>query len=259
MKCSLKNKIATYALLGALILPSQSQGAWYWPFGGKKEVRKSEQVSETRRENTIRYLEEKGAKPLPKIFIPSVMQDDSTFTAPIYDIVEVLKAYLDPELKELARNQVAKAEINLSRNREELTNIASSDSVTADVYTTYSTPRTDIYPEEELPILYDFYRQTFEQANTGDTTAIRLKAQLDPYFGQLEANARMANIVSRNLDEVVSPIEKEANSHWYSSPWFYVPTAGVLGTTGYVIGKGKGGKGGEQKVEGGRYGGTGVH
>ncbi len=248
MKKLLINKLATYTLLMGLTLPTQSYGIW--PFGGdKKEKQKQEQVDETRREKTIEYLEKEGARPLPKMVIPAVLQDDSTFTAPMYGIVNILKPYLSEEQKELATNDVTKAEINLSRNREELTYIASSDSVTADIYAAYDTPRTNIYPDQELPFFYDYYRQIFEKAGKGDTTAIRLKEQLDPYFTQLENNARTINQVRQSLDEAISPIEKKANKSWGERYWWIITppvVAAVAGTAAYLIGNN--GKGGKEKV-----------
>lgn len=243
---SLKNKIAAYTLVATLTLsPAQSYG--FWPFGGKKEIRQ-EQIDQTKREKTTQYLEKKGGQPLPKIVIPDIMKDDSTFTAPIYSILNLAKPYLGDGL-ESVREEITNAEINYSRNRLELTDIASVDTLTSSVYGVYSTPRTDISPEEELPLLFDGYANIAQKASQGDTTAIRLKEQLDPYFKQLKDNARIANAVRRSLDEAISPIEKQANKSWGERYWWIITppvVAAVAGTAAYFLGNN--GKGGKEKV-----------
>lgn len=248
---SLKNKIATYALLGALTLPTQSFGSWYWPFGGdKREKQKQEQVKkETIRENTIKYLEKNGAKPLPKINIPEVMKSDSTLTNPMWNIYEVMKPYLKEEQEQYIEEELRNAEINYSNRRQVLVDVASSDSVNALTYGLFSTPRTDIFPEEELPITYDVYRSMVNKAQGGDTTAAKLAEKLRPYFSQLGNNSMAVNGVRRSLDEVISPIEEEANSHWYNNPLVYIPGSIGLATGTYFLGKKiAGGKGEKEKV-----------
>lgn len=256
---TLKNRIITCALAINLALSPLELYAFKLPYFGKKsEPKKQEQVDPTIREKTIKYLEKKGGVALPRIEIPEVIQDDSTLTAPMYKIAKILEPYIDEQNKEDIIDEVRNAEIEFSRNRQELTGIVNSDTLTADGYNTYSTPRTNIYPDETLTLLNESYQKVAEAASQGDSTATTLMEQLRPEFDALEKRARIMNAVRYTLDQVVSKTEKKANSGWYESPWFYVPTGVGLAIAGYFAGKKIAGGKGAEPQSGGIVGGTAV-
>ena len=98
-------------------------------------------------------------------------------------------------------------------------------------------------------------KYSFQVANNN-----RLKEALpeDAYNLIVGAQERFNQYVNRVTEFTRKKLEDALSTPWYKNWKFVVPTSVATATGAYFAGRGKG-KPTQQKVEGGRYGGTGVH